>query len=270
MITFKPFLGLANRMRAINSAVSLATQLNSKLKIVWVKDLKLNSWFTDLFYIPVETNIEIYQPKFSIYTLPFTYRFPKYMSLVKFLFKLKFDESIIINRIETEPPDLLKLNTDRNVFLAAFNEFYPAKFNKDLFKPVHNIMVEINRVSANFDDSTYGIHIRRTDNPISIKLSPTTLFENEIERIIKRNNKAKFYIASDSEIEKRRLIEKYGERIITFFFETRRQSLQGMQNAVVDLFSLSRTKMIIGSYWSSFSDIASAIGGIPIKVLKKE
>jgi hypothetical protein len=45
-----------------------------------------------------------------------------------------------------------------------------------------------------------------------------------------------------------------------FIKELNRNSQQGITDAVVDMFCLSKTKYIYGSYWSSFSDIASVIG----------
>ena len=41
--------------------------------------------------------------------------------------------------------------------------------------------------------------------------------------------------------------------------ELRRNTLDGMQAAVIDLFCLANTNRIYGSYWSSFSEIAAQI-----------
>ena len=48
----------------------------------------------------------------------------------------------------------------------------------------------------------------------------------------------------------------------------RRDTLAGMQDAVVDLFCLSRTRKLLGSYWSSFSDMAAELSGIPLQIVK--
>lgn len=269
MIHFKPFLGLANRMRAMNSAVALANHCGIKIKIFWVKDLKLNAKFSDLFVIPEDLSVQISEPVFSFYTLPFTIRYPTYMFLVKLLFKVKYSKSIIINNLGSTEFDIAKLNTDKNIFIAAFNDFYKADFNSSLFIPTEDIAVKIDDVSKSFSKSTYGIHIRRTDNPISIDLSPTNLYVKEIDTIISQDNNARFYLATDSLSEKEFLINKYQDRIITSIFNTSRQSTEGMKNAVIDLFALSRTRMIIGSYFSSFSDIAAALGKIPLRIIKK-
>ena len=49
MITFVPVGGLANRMRAIDSAIALAQDTNHELQIIWFKDQGLNCSFCDLF-----------------------------------------------------------------------------------------------------------------------------------------------------------------------------------------------------------------------------
>lgn len=256
-------------MRSMNSALALSKKIGTDLEIVWVKDLKLNAWFTDLFSIPEYEGVQIYQPKFSFFTLPFTYRFPLYMGMIKYIFKLKFDRSFILNK-STPEIDIESINNNQKVFIAAFNDFYPAKFDNNFFKPADILQSRIDSLSNTFNESTYGIHIRRTDNPISIQSSPTELFENEIIRIIGSDNNAKFFLASDSEEEKKYFLTRFGDRIITSFFDTSRQSTEGIRNAVIDLYALSRTKMILGSYWSSFSDIAAAIGNIPLKIIKRE
>lgn len=256
-------------MRAMNSAVALARYHGIKIKIFWVKDIKLNAKFSDLFVIPKDPVVQIIEPVFSFYTLPFTIRFPTYMFFVKHLFKVIYSESIIINKLGSAEFDLEKLYTGKNIFIAAFNDFYKADFDSGIFKPTEEIISKIDYISKSFNNSTYGIHIRRTDNPISIDLSPTNLYVKEIETIIAQDNKARFYVATDSLPEKEFLINKYKDRIITSIFNTSRQSTEGMKNAVVDLYALSRTKMIIGSYFSSFSDIAAAIGQIPLRIIKK-
>ena len=48
-ITFVPVGGLANRMRAVASAVTLAAKSDSDLSIVWFQDWALNAPFSQLF-----------------------------------------------------------------------------------------------------------------------------------------------------------------------------------------------------------------------------
>lgn len=120
-----------------------------------------------------------------------------------------------------------------------------------------------------FDDQTIGIHIRQTDNFISIDNSPVELFVDKIKEEIKRNINVTFFLATDNPILEDKLIKLFGSKIMVYKKELNRNSQQGITDAVVDMFCLSKTKYIYGSYWSSFSDIASVIGGIDKIILKK-
>lgn len=59
----------------------------------------------------------------------------------------------------------------------------------------------------------------------------------------------------------------YGKRILTNTPPLNRDSLEGMIGAVVDLWSLSRTKKIWGSYYSSYSEMAAILGNINLEII---
>ena len=57
-------------------------------------------------------------------------------------------------------------------------------------------------------------------------------------------------------------------KILTYKKEFSRTDVKGVQDAVIDLYSLAASCKIYGSYFSSFSDIAARIGDIPLKVIR--
>ena len=85
---------------------------------------------------------------------------------------------------------------------------------------------------------------------------------------IKKNSNTRFYVASDDDDVKECLKTKYPDRIITLMDDLDRNSLEGMKFAVLDLFCLSKTKKILGSVGSSYSQIAAEIGGIEVNYAK--
>ena len=258
-------------MRAINSAVALSRELNKKIKIVWVKDSGLNAKFSDIFQFPDDKNIEICQPLFSIYNLRFTMRYPFYMNTIRYLLRINYDKVLILNQLELEKLNPESLHKYHKIFMTSYSSgFYDSEFDSSLFRPVEKLMNEIVDISQKFIQPTYGIHIRRGDNKESCLNSPIELFEKKINEILKVENDAQFYLATDSIEERTRLIKKYGNRIISKFINTNRNRLEGIESAVIDLFLLSRTKMIIGSYWSSFSEVAAMIGNVPLIQIKKD
>ena len=61
----------------------------------------------------------------------------------------------------------------------------------------------------------------------------------------------------------------YPDRIITQRTQVRRDTLDGMREAVVDLWCLAATQRIIGSYWSSFTDTAAELRQIPLEIVQE-
>ena len=86
---------------------------------------------------------------------------------------------------------------------------------------------------------------------------------------ISKNEDCQFYLATDSEEEKKRLKEIFGERILTLPRAANRNSIAGMQDALVELYVLSRTQKIFGSMQSSYSETAAQISNIRCELLTK-
>lgn len=58
---------------------------------------------------------------------------------------------------------------------------------------------KLGKVVAEFSERTIGVHIRRTDNVVSIQSSPLENFTNIMDEEIKKNANTKFYVASDDD-----------------------------------------------------------------------
>ena len=77
-------------------------------------------------------------------------------------------------------------------------------------------------------------------------------------------------MATDSENVKEDFKNKYGNRIFFSTSEADRNSVSGIMDAVAQMYVLSMTNKIYGSYGSSYSEVAAALGGIPLIVLKND
>lgn len=111
-----------------------------------------------------------------------------------------------------------------------------------------------------------GIHIRRTDNTRCINDSPDHLFESKIRKIINRNPKQTFFLCTDDDTVRRKFIELFGERLFSRTIRSR-YSIGGIEDGVIDMFLLSKCRIIYGCQ-SGFAKVASAIGGIDLNILK--
>lgn len=272
-LTLIPVGGLANRMKAIDAAASMTNELKYSLRIIWFKDEGLNCLFKELFQ-PIDLPyVELKEAKmFDSIVLD---RPRKHNLWIPKLFQsFLFDECIYEDKATTlfyNHFDFRAWVKGKKNYLASCVYFQPNKNSHPfhIFRPIGSLQKRIDSIYQSFGNHTIGIHIRRTDNIASITESPTELFINRIQEEIAQEPNVQFYLASDSEEDKRILIDKFGKRIITSVKKTSRNSLQGMQDALVELYVLSKTKKILGSMKSSFSETAAQISGIPCELLKK-
>lgn len=268
-----PVGGLANRMRAIDSAVALSLKTHSELRIVWFKDCGLNCRFDQLFEpfdIPTVTVVEASKTDLFLYDRPrrknfFIPRLPQ---------KWLFDSCIY----ETQVPKLVQGDFDfcrwagnKAVYIASFVQFYsPDTECKpfSIFKPQPSLVREIDARRSRFGSNTIGIHIRRTDNAVSIAQSPTHLFIDRMEKELRKNCDTTFYLATDSEEDKSRITRQFGDRVFFSAQKADRNSVEGIREALVELYLLSHTCRMWGSVHSSFSETAAQIGNIPYEAIK--
>lgn len=258
--------GLANRMRVMASLTEFA-QKNS-VSINWEINNGLNCSFNDLFE--------------SINCFKFTNKYPNKIYNSVQNNKLK---SLIINATnKIQGYDFVLFKNPRTRDLYFKDNFITdsiKKYNKvflhtdsiifkntdfSIFKPVKTLQDKINLFSNNFHN-VIGIHIRRTDNSQSISNSPIELFINKIEEEIKKDKSVQFFVCSDNIDIKKLLKYIFKDRILTYNSTLERDSKKGIQDALIEMYCLSKTKKIYGSFYSSYTETAAAIGNIKFEQL---
>jgi hypothetical protein len=156
------------------------------------------------------------------------------------------------------------------VLIESCYEFgdYTSSYSKN-FIPTRDILQSVEEfIDNNFTSNTIGVHIRRTDNELSIKNSPLSLFCDAMNREIELCEDTTFYVATDDKDTKSELKRMFGDRILSIDTDCNRNSLQGIKDAVKEMWLLSRTSKIYGSFYSSYSEVASQLGGIPLNILQ--
>ena len=159
----------------------------------------------------------------------------------------------------------------KTIYLVQYHYFYPLKKVNQILKPnlyIHNL-IESRKKKLKLDENMIGIHIRRTDHVSSIDNSPISLFISKMKEEIMKEPSIRFYIASDDLDEKRKLKEIFGERVVTMFDVVRRDTQQGIVDAVVELYALASMKKIYGSCNSSYSWLAAHLSGIDLEYINK-
>lgn len=270
-----PLGGLANRLRVVATAIKLARQSNKKLYIYWQPNKYLNAEFREIFDVP--KNMIIRKPPLAYQIwLKFSSLSPKFKKMaIRYLAFFKFDfiftdsmaVQVLHNKIDLEQ----KVFEARHVFICSCQELnYFDLEDYHLFVPRKELLEKIKGISNSFSSDTLGIHIRSTDNIWSKENSPFLLFINQMENEINDNPETNFFLATDNEEYQKKLIEIFGcERIIFNDKMFRRDLREGIEDAVIDLYCLSKTSKIFGSYFSSFSYVAGRIGNVQVQIVKQ-
>ncbi len=263
-----PTGGLCNRLRAIATGLSVAKHFNVPSTIYWNNCEGLKADFKDLFLPVNNPQVTLVENNKWLYkiegTKDYLIRYP--------ILKALFEQSVFnfsIYRDNKEIYDVLREKYKNTLLLISCYPMCKTYEMKSLFIPQPDIQERIDEVAKNFAPHTIGIHIRRTDNSESINSSPLESFINSIKRELNNDPKTKFYLATDDAHTKDELENLFSNSIITIRDDTARNTLKGMKFAVVDLFCLSKTSKIIGSVYSSYSQIAAEIGNIEIEYASK-
>ena len=258
-ITLIPYAGLCNRLNAILSGLAYKKKHpETELAIFWHKWFHCNCRFRDLFkqlphpYTPV--NELVYQIK-DIPGHKLNFNIPN-------LFRGLWYDCTFLDKDKADEFDILTHGKER-VYVHHANRFCKEEITHSLsniFIPTDELQSRIDKITK-YWNSKYiiGLHIRRTDNIDAITNSTDEYFYSVIDNEIKLNNNVQFYIASDDSDIKKTLFEKYGNRIITPQLCLNRYSLQGMKDAVIDLYCLGMTRKIYGSVHSTYSTFAARL-----------
>jgi hypothetical protein len=274
MIYIHPHSGLANRIRAMVSGINLASQKNEELTIVWSKDQSLFCDFTDIFELNKKFKVKtIFYPKW--YNRFISKRnwlndiFSSAYNITNFLLDVDIPSCVWSNG--SNMIDLNNtLNKVGNTYIYTCHEFLFDSSCLKFLQPTTLLKCKIREATISFGFHTIGVHIRRSDHIEAIDKSPIELFIKMMESYILINDGIQFFLSTDDIATENLLKQKFGLKILTNAKDFKRTTIEGIQGAVLDLYCLSLTKKIYGSYNSSFSDIAARIGDIPLKILIKD
>jgi hypothetical protein len=269
-----PIAGLANRIRTINSSIELCKRISRPLKILWFKDDLLNCRFEELFRL-TEPDVEV------IEELEYKLLWCKPDSLSgadklisKFFKRLFFSRSFYpddlrrgINKPVFDSEKIISMMSGlHKPFIMSDFNYFPYKKNYLSFSP--EISGRAEEISRTFGESVIGVHIRRSDHGKAIEFSPDEAFINKIKAELEADDRNKFFLATDSFETKQKFKALFGDKIISLDINLARNNNQGIKDALMELLLLSTTNKILGSYGSSFSETAAAIGNKKLEIIQ--
>jgi hypothetical protein len=228
--------GFANRLRALVSGICLAEDYGIKLVVHWSIDHACAA--------RLETLLD---PS----TLPSFVTFT-HLPLLKAYSCLSADDMAHVKKAwDRQKPLVLKSyghfhTTDRE----RWNRHFRA------LKPTQEILEAVEARLPPFDPSRFlGVHIRRGDNVKSIEQSPLSAFYSFLDK-----DDSFLVVATDDEGVRGEMKQRYNGRT---WFPARlleRHTEEGMKEAAIDFFCLARCPKILGSVYSSFTDLAALYG----------
>ncbi len=250
----QPCGGLCNRMRTVAGAASLAKKLGKELVIIWTRDASLNAYFRDLFSCP--TGWRVIECSLS----SLKYKFLYHLFKDGLHYKILADKWIYKNARGKEYETWRHLVENQNLYLlASVDILYDGDYRSFVVK--EGLLNSLNTICCN--KNTIGIHIRRTDNSMSVKCSPTSLFLERAHRELEENPNVFFYLATDDPAEEKKFVKEFSDRILLYHKHSLdRNNPLAVKDALIDLYNLSCCKKIFASYFSSFSDVAALWGGV--------
>ena len=265
MFTLEVMGGLCNRLRAMAAGIKACEENNETMRVIWNVDKGCKARFEELFILDNEKGGR-YIESISASTW-------KEELKIRYACRQPVEKQKMKYHIYTDYRDFIALHPKYwdGCILRTCSNFYGGQIFEWL-KPKSNIQCEIDEIVRQYPRNIIGVHIRRTDNEESISKSPITAFEGALNKEIAKDIKVKFYIATDDLAVREYFVTRYGEYILynKITNKVTRSTREGMKEAVIDLYALSNTKKIFGSYWSSFSDCASDIGRIPLEIIMQE
>lgn len=259
MLIIQPIGGLCNRMRAINSAKVLAKKRGDKLIVIWFVNHELGCPFERIFQPTDQFQVINIHSKWNIIKM--------FYQLSSMAFGSFIPNDIIRQHKGDGNLDDTFVTTLKKLTYIATEEHFFESHDYSAFVPAAEIQEKISHMQEQLGENAIGVHIRRTDNMPAIGKSSTDAFITSMEKAISQNTDTKFYVATDDMSEEKKLRDHFKDRIISN--ENRdlsRDSIAGIQDAMVDLYTLAATNGIIGSFFSSFTDIAADMHHISKKI----
>lgn len=256
-LTVEPTAGLANRLRVLASGMALSRRLGCPLRVIWTRTPDLRCRFADLF-----------EPVPGIAVIERSWTASRIMRFVEA--RTRFDEYITQPRVERlldSAYDFTALERARLPFIITCSRFYPSQGELARLVPRPSITSTVRACVASFTPSTVGVHVRRTDNVEAIARSPTHAFLTLMHERVRDDPATTFFVATDSRDEEQAMRQVFGDRVMARPKELSRSRPAGIRDALVDLLCLAQTSLVIGSYWSAFSEAAAELGGRPLIVV---
>jgi hypothetical protein len=265
--------GISNRVKCLISMWRLGDKHNRELILYWPLNHTCGAKFSDLFENKIEEitkgqleNIKENGIKtFGENFITKNDSPEKYLASDTWRLLLTPEEFLNYPELRKEGIDLKFSNLPKEIEKNIINYLKKLKPLKSIQKDLANFQKKNNL------NKMVGIHIRRGDFA-DRKVSPGWVSSDEkfIERmneLVKENSKVKFFLCTDSKEMEEKIEKEFPKKIIKFKKSSfSRTDIKATQEGLIDLLLLSKTKHILGTYRSTFTEMAWWFGECKAKV----
>ena len=234
----------------------ISNDQNKQLILNWRQTEMFNARFNDLFE---NRFLQVFHPRNKLY--PIQNQFNNYEIVKTWRLLYPTFENRLTTEESTKPKylDFLYHETPLEIRKIYLDLFYQ-------LRPVHYVRNAVNEFASNFDKETDAIAVRTwsysSHRQKHFSLSRTT-------KAIADMNCSKCFITCDSPHVLEKLLQKFGTKLIHFpsrTFHGDRNSLEGIQDAFIEMLLLARCRNLTGSYMSTFPEVAWWFGGCKSEV----
>ena len=264
--------GLGNRLKGLISVIRLSKKLGRKLILYWPNTQHCGCRFKDLF----ENSFpEINEEELKAIKKEGNYRL--YRDILdskddaeKYLLFKTWKFVLLPNEIPENFAKVFSSESGKN-FDFEYDRI-PEALRQELLIYINELRPKDQMFIDDFAEKhslkdCVGIHIRKGDYRFTVDRRDKISTDEKFIRRMKEMPKSKFFLCTDSKETENKFKEIFGEQIITFPKGDRKRSKTiSIQEALVDQLLLSKTKHILGSYLSTFTELAWWFGGCKAKV----
>lgn len=266
--------GLANRMRAIMSGISLSRDCGCGCRIVWMPLFELNASYGTLFD-PGCMPVRLWQPGRLDYALRFEVPRKRNLYLSGIYQRIRYSARLVhatsdVHYPATEVLRGMVRNGRGGIYVFSGIDFYPFSCEeyREVFKLSPTVEKRVGELMAG-GRPRVAVHVRRTDNALSVSHSPLELFEDAVRREIEADPSAVVYVASDDQSAKMHMAREFPDNVVFNPRPARRDTAEGIVDALAEMALMGTAERIYGSYWSTYSEAASILGGAELVVLRR-
>lgn len=277
--------GLGNRVRALGSAMAFCRRTNRVLVLIWVPDQHLNCRFTDLFVANDEFVVSDDFKAGEEWPFKKSWQADHTMNETKWYNFMRVNGEKVHSSGELIADDKTKhIYVSTCYVLQSSVTPFIIRATSSYWQVLKSLTphIDVARLVNRFDNyplsSMIGIHIRsrsiKTDiggikaSYYSEESSKTTDYwrnltsvDTFIDEMRRQTVDQLFYVAADQKEVFERLEKEFPTRV---FYTPRRcdnREKECLPFALADILLLARCSSLRGSYWSSFSELSTRIGG---------